>query len=747
MQATFPRAAAAVWIPVLAMLFTAFLEPAIAQSPFQCSANAGVATPARFEGLAEPVGDFVITCTGGAPTTAGSPIRTVNFTVFLNTSVTSRNLASGRSEALLLMDEPIPSTQRVCGTPGDAEAGGVCTITGTGTGSGDFNGTPGRPNVFQGIQNGNSVTFFGIPIDPPGGGASRVIRIVNIRANAHALGLGVPGSPPTPIMASLSVSGSLSLPVVNPLQTVAFVAQGLTSSVSGSPRFSQCVSQNASLAGNPSQSGVSQFSVSLGENFATAFKRRNVATTSSIPTTLANQNDLRVGTYNTETGFFNSSFPAIAGQGNLGLAGLADQGTRLLISFTNVPAGVSLFSSVSPIVSGGTDVVRRVSTDSVGSGSYLPISGNDFGIAPISLVGGSGIAAYEVIQSDPNTFATVNIPIYAAYDATSALPALGTAVIFANLGPLSSVTTADATAPVPRFASTASALNAFTITACTPSIDLNQHGLTGSWYEDATSGQGVEVEVFANPSSGTGSTFVSWFTYDTVVGGAERQRWYTAQGPVVTGQPTATLAIFQNTGGNFNAPPVTSAQQVGTATLSFNSCTSGQFTYSFTDGTNRTGTIPLTRLTQNVTCSTTTPHPTNADFALSGNWFGGVTTSGQGFTAEVNPVSGAFFSAWYTYMPSGASAGAAGQRWYTAQGSFAAGMRSIPVTILETTGGRFDTPTPPGQNTVAVGTGTMAFQSCSAATFSYTFTGGSSSGLSGTITLSRVGPVPPGCPS
>ena len=77
--------------------------------------------------------------------------------------------------------------------------------------------------------------------------------------------------------------------------------------------------------------------------------------------------------------------------------------------------------------------------------------------------------------------------------------------------------------------------------------------------------------------------------------------------------------------------------------------------------------------------------------------------------------------------------------------AFAPGSRSMPVTIYETTGGVFDTPTPPGQKTVPVGTGTMAFQSCSAATFSYTFTGGSSSGLSGTINLSRVGPVPPGC--
>jgi hypothetical protein len=280
--------------------------------------------------------------------------------------------------------------------------------------------------------------------------------------------------------------------------------------------------------------------------------------------------------------------------------------------------------------------------------------------------------------------------------------------------------------------------------AATP--DLNQHGLTGSWYEAATSGQGVEIEVYPNSMSGTGSTFVSWFTYDTVAGGEDHQRWYTAQGSVVTGQPNATLTIYQNTGGNFNALPVTMAQAVGTATLSFATCSSGQLAYSFTDGTGRMGNIPLTRLLQNVTCSTTTPYATNADFALSGNWFDSVT-AGQGFTVEVNPISSYLFMAWYAYAPMGATAGAAGQRWYTAQAAFASGLRSIPVTIYETTGGIFNTPTPAGQQTVAVGTGTLAFQSCTAATFSYNFTGGSSSGLSGSISLSRVGPVPPGCTS
>jgi len=112
----------------------------------------------------------------------------------------------------------------------------------------------------------------------------------------------------------------------------------------------------------------------------------------------------------------------------------------------------------------------------------------------------------------------------------------------------------------------------------------------------------------------------------------------------------------------------------------------------------------------------------------------------------VNPGSSTLFFAWYTYAPGGSGAGAAGQRWFTGQGSFAAGMRSIPVTLYETTGGVFDsTATTP--HSVAVGTATLTFQNCSHATLTFSFTGGSASGMSGSIGLSRIGPVPAGCVS
>ena len=190
----------------------------------------------------------------------------------------------------------------------------------------------------------------------------------------------------------------------------------------------------------------------------------------------------------------------------------------------------------------------------------------------------------------------------------------------------------------------------------------------GSWYEARTSGQGFLLEVFPDLfSPGKGFVHGSWFTYDNVVGGAEHQRWYSLSGPVVSGQTDVSMTIHQNTGGNFNAPPITTAHPVGTATLSFDTCTSGQLVYNFTDGSGRASTIPLTRLTPNVTCSDASERPWDFSFTFSGHWYD-PAMPGQGITMELNRVSRMVFLGWQTYAPSGAGAGPAGQRWYTGQG-------------------------------------------------------------------------------
>jgi hypothetical protein len=359
------------------------------------------------------------------------------------------------------------------------------------------------------------------------------------------------------------------------------------------------------------------------------------------------------------------------------------------------------------------------------------------------LIATPGFAALGLVAPDytiPNGFiprsgGTLN---YANVD-TIALPAL----------PADGATAIDRTGmPVPATPKNFAGSSA-TLTATPPpmaTLDLDQHGLSGSWFKAAESGQGVEVEFYPDLAA-PGSALVSgaWFTFDSgAPGGADRQRWYVFNGNATRGATTIPIAIGQNVGGNFAAAPITTPTIVGSGTLAFSDCNTGSLTYAFTDGSGRSGTIPMTRITPNVTCVTAGAAPTNADFSLSGNWYD-PTTSGQGFVFEVNPLAPAVFFAWYTYSPTGQAAGAAGQRWYTGQGAFTPGSRSIALTLGETTGGVFDQATPAGQKTVAVGTATVTFVTCTSAQLAYNFTGGTSVGRSGTIMLSRVGPVPPGC--
>jgi len=284
------------------------------------------------------------------------------------------------------------------------------------------------------------------------------------------------------------------------------------------------------------------------------------------------------------------------------------------------------------------------------------------------------------------------------------------------------------------------------VAAASAAPDADQHGLSGTWFEAASSGQGFSLEVYPDAvGAGIGSLFGGWFTYDTApAGGTEKQRWYTFGGDVRSGTAAATLAIYRNTGGTFNAPPVTSAEIVGSMEVRFTSCTTGTVDYAFSDGSGRSGSIAITRVAPNVTCSVGSDRPGNADFALSGSWYA-PATAGQGFIVEVNPNARALVFCWYTYAQNGQGLGASGQRWYTAQGTFAAGQRSIDLVLYETRGGIFDTPTPGTQSTTPVGTATLAFAGCSSATLAFAFTGGGNAGRSGTIALQRVGAVPAGC--
>lgn len=88
----------------------------------QCVAQA-VSPIVRGEGTTEPVADYVLDCTGGIPTTSGSPVPMVTFTFTFNAPVTSKVTNGLFNEALLIVDEPNspfnPTRPLLnCGAPG-----------------------------------------------------------------------------------------------------------------------------------------------------------------------------------------------------------------------------------------------------------------------------------------------------------------------------------------------------------------------------------------------------------------------------------------------------------------------------------------------------------------------------------------------------------------------------------------------------------------------------------------------------
>jgi len=533
-------------IPVLAVV--AFLlgsaVTASAQNPpLSCFATGGVSTPARSEGLTELLGDYVLNCQGGIPTPFGALIPSVTIQIFLNTALTSRLLTTSTtgnqfSEALLLLDEPAPGAQFACnntsttfsptqcngygdgvgnnpnlpptfpyqarplGYYGSGTTGasiGTCVNTGvpaTSTPAG-IAGCPGNNrNVFQAIQTtSNSVTFIGVPIDPPGSNNTRIIRITNLRGNANALGVAGANATPTPIVATLSPTPAQFLPVNNPSQTVAFIQKGLTfglfttatgTTASTTTNLQQCNSRTVASSTSSGQTAVTFLRYS--ENFTTAFKKRSIASSDTNPSAPSNQNNLTAGTFNTESGFVNIGLTPNLPSGNANLtslpavaAGEADWGTRVKAVFNNVPNGVSLYvdlvgnfncSATAPTGQACSDKFILTSGETAAFSPIAATSGSPNGLAgtgtgQLTITNGQGIAVWEDVDSDPNTFATINFGVYVLFTAApgSNSPALATTTLNGSYAPTSTVTIA-ANANVPRFADTSTATNVFTVVPC-----------------------------------------------------------------------------------------------------------------------------------------------------------------------------------------------------------------------------------------------------------------------------------------
>ncbi|MBB6520286.1 alpha/beta hydrolase [Pseudoteredinibacter isoporae] len=135
--------------------------------------------------------------------------------------------------------------------------------------------------------------------------------------------------------------------------------------------------------------------------------------------------------------------------------------------------------------------------------------------------------------------------------------------------------------------------------------NISQHSFgqqsVGSWYEPATSGQGLLLDL----DDRSKQVFGAWFTYNNEAGsengqipGAE-QRWFTAQGKY-SGR-RAVLDLFQSRNGRFDANNTVETSKVGTLELNLESCKKGTARYDM-PALGLNGDISIVRLMSNSNC-------------------------------------------------------------------------------------------------------------------------------------------------
>ena len=318
--------------------------------------------------------------------------------VFLNPAITSRLYPNAWSEVLLLIDEPgsglqgTTNTQLACNNPN-----GICSITGTGTGIGTYDGSQGRPNVFQGQISQNGVTFVSVPVDPPSTGTARVLRMTNVRINATQSGIG------SPVQASISSS----LNVGEGSVTVANVSQGMNFGV----RTPNNSSSSEGFAVTPcATSGTQRVGVlRFSEVYDGAFVPRNAAnfvdSNTSPPPVPQN---VPGRTYVTESGFYAPGLTAPTG--DFATIGLANAGTRLRAILNNIPAGARVFVSANrvtfsngnPVAASSGLVARLIQSESAPfAAAVVTVTLDGIPAVELPVANGSATAVWEVLSKDP----------------------------------------------------------------------------------------------------------------------------------------------------------------------------------------------------------------------------------------------------------------------------------------------------------------------------------------------------------
>ncbi len=358
------------------------------------------------EGITELTGDIVFTCSGGAPNSS----LTDDLYLFLNVNITNR-LASATSQTLTgitFTADNGSSPQAIAATP---------TLLGPAT------------LVF------NGATFT---LSASG---TVTLQVSGLRDAANELDFDTTKS----MQVTIGVNGSNELALTTNQVVVGHPAHGIYVAFSGTLVCTQ--------SGSPAPQNAASFA---------SFLAAHSALTSTRVT----------------EGFADSFAPKSDPQNSA-----ADTGTRVVVQYSGFPAGASIFV---PTVVAGSDATQPTAggdlgftasggqytpgsnsslllsfvpyTDANGAGgtrAYLPgLPGSGTvtldSMSQVTLTNGSGIAVYEVVDANPSVQESAQFPTFLVL-APSGSGTSTTTSENVSLGPISTIQTATATDPIPRF--------------------------------------------------------------------------------------------------------------------------------------------------------------------------------------------------------------------------------------------------------------------------------------------------------
>lgn len=323
--------------------------PLFAQSGSPTCSVSGVPTLVRSEGVAERLGDIVLSCTGPAGRTI-----TGNLTVSLNTNITNR-LSGGRIDAALTVD------------------------------------TGGGPSLVANAEllGSNQAVFTGLNI-PIGSNGSAELRVSNLRGDASQSGVSLQN-----INALLAFNPANLLGLPTNRVVIGVANRGL--------QASSQLTVIAMQAGSPLpeeigfraliSAGTRFSSTRITEGFAGAFEPRTG--TSDVGTRVL----IRLSGYPAQARVYAPD--AIIGSNGRQPTAAGDYGGT--ISGGEYGAGglalVRILSS-DPYGNGGYPATRV---------SALPTDS----VSEVVLAGGSGVLVYEVVDANPAAIESAQIPIFA----------------------------------------------------------------------------------------------------------------------------------------------------------------------------------------------------------------------------------------------------------------------------------------------------------------------------------------------